>query len=139
MSQKNIFTRFSSGVSHAAGKPLAFGTALLGVVVWAVSGPFFGFSETWQLVVNTSTTIVTFLMVFVLQNTQNRDSEALHAKLDDLILTSKTARNDFIGAERLSEHEIKQLHQDVERAANGAPDDNNQPESDLRTTVSPAP
>lgn len=116
VSQKSIFTRFSSGVSHAAGKPLAFGIALLGVMAWAASGPFFGFSETWQLVVNTSTTIITFLMVFVLQNTQNRDSEALHAKLDELILVS-TAKNAFIGAERLSEHEIKQLHRVVEQAA----------------------
>ena len=141
MSQKNIFTRFAGGVSHAAGKPLTFGVALLGVIVWAVSGPFFGFSETWQLVVNTSTTIITFLMVFVLQNTQNRDSEALHAKLDDLILASKAAKNAFIGAERLSEHEIKQLHQDLEQAAKGAPDDVDQPKrkSTTRPKVSPAP
>ena len=120
MAEKNIFTHFANAVAHAAGKPITFGIAVLGVVAWAVSGPFFGFSETWQLLVNTTTTIITFLMVFVLQNTQNRDSAALHAKLDELILVGK-AENSFIGAERLSEHEIKQLHALVEKAAGGKP------------------
>lgn len=116
MSQRNVFTHFSNGVAHLAGKPVAFGLACFGVAVWAASGPLFGFSETWQLVINTTTTIITFLMVFVLQNTQNRDSEALHAKLDELILVGK-AENSFIGAERLSEAEIKKLHALVEQAA----------------------
>lgn len=119
MSQKNFFTRFSTAVAHAAGKPLAFGLAAASVLVWALSGPLFGFSETWQLVVNTTTTIITFLMVFVLQNTQNRDSEALHAKLDELILVGR-AKNAFIGAEHLSESEIKKLHKLVEKAAKGS-------------------
>ena len=80
------------------------------VVVWAISGPFFGFSETWQLVINTSTTIVTFLMVFVLQNSQNRDGKALQAKIDELILTSK-AQNKFVGIEKLDEDEIREVSQ----------------------------
>lgn len=116
MSQKNFFTRFSTAVAHAAGRPITFGLAAVSVLVWALSGPLFGFSETWQLVVNTTTTIITFLMVFVLQNTQNRDSEALHAKLDELILVGQ-AKNAFIGAEHLSEGEIKRLHELVEKAA----------------------
>lgn len=116
VSQRNVFTHFSNGVAHLAGKPFTFGLACFGVLVWGASGPLFGFSETWQLVINTTTTIITFLMVFVLQNTQNRDSEALHAKLDELILVGK-AENTFIGAERLSEAEIKKLHALVERAA----------------------
>jgi low affinity Fe/Cu permease len=116
VSQRNVFTHFANGVAHLAGKPFTFGLACFGVLVWGASGPLFGFSETWQLVINTTTTIITFLMVFVLQNTQNRDSEALHAKLDELILVGK-AENTFIGAERLSEAEIKKLHALVERAA----------------------
>lgn len=112
----DIFAKFANAISQASGKPLTFALAALGILVWAVSGPFFGFSETWQLVVNTSTTIITFLMVFVLQNTQNRDSEALHGKLDELILTSK-AKNAYIGSEHLSETELKRLRQLVEKAA----------------------
>lgn len=116
MSQRNVFMHFSNGVAHLAGKPVTFGLACFCVLAWGVSGPLFGFSESWQLVINTTTTIITFLMVFVLQNTQNRESEALHAKLDELILVGK-AENTFIGAERLSEAEIKQLHALVEQAA----------------------
>lgn len=118
MAKKDIFTHFANGVAHLAGKPVAFGLAALGIVVWALAGPVFGFSETWQLVVNTSTTIITFLMVFILQNTQNRDSEALHAKLDELILVGK-AENAFIGAEKLSESELKQLRSLIDKAKGG--------------------
>lgn len=109
MSRPDLFSRFSHKISHIAGRPLTFAAALTMIVVWAVSGPFFGFSETWQLVVNTATTIVTFLMVFVLQNSQNRDGEALQAKLDELILAARGADNRFIGAEQLSATELKQL------------------------------
>lgn len=130
----DIFSKFANAVAHAAGKPITFGLAALGIVVWAVSGPFFGFSETWQLVVNTSTTIITFLMVFVLQNTQNRDSEALHGKLDELILTSK-AKNAFIGSERLNESELKKLRELVDKAASGADD----PDAGEPTKPVPAP
>jgi low affinity Fe/Cu permease len=116
VSRRNVFTHFSSGVAHLAGQPVTFGLACFCVLAWGVSGPLFGFSQTWQLVINTTTTIITFLMVFVLQNTQNRESEALHAKLDELILVGK-AENTFIGVERLSEAEIKKLHALVEQAA----------------------
>lgn len=85
MAEHMVFVKFSNAVSHAAGRPLAFALACGGIVVWAVTGPIFGFSETWQLVVNTGTTIITFLMVFVLQNSQNRDSAAVQAKLDELV------------------------------------------------------
>lgn len=103
----NIFDRFSDAISRGSGRAVTFVAACALIVVWAVSGPFFAFSETWQLVVNTATTIITFLMVFVLQHTQNRDGEAVQAKLDDLILAMKHADNRLIGAERL---DIKELH-----------------------------
>ncbi|MCM5556826.1 low affinity iron permease family protein [Pleomorphomonas sp. JP5] len=105
-----LFSQFASTISDLSGRPATFALAVGMVVVWAVSGPFFGFSETWQLVINTSTTIVTFLMVFVLQNSQNRDGKALQAKIDELILTSK-AQNKFIGIEKLDEDEIREVSQ----------------------------
>lgn len=111
------FTRFASAVSSAMGKPISFVTAVALVVLWALCGPFFGFSEVWQLVINTGTTIVTFLMIFVLQNTQNRDSKALQAKLDELILTSRHAENRFIGIEHLDEQELRELRRLVEERA----------------------
>ena len=108
------FSLFANAVSWAAGKPLVFVLALTFILAWAITGPLFGFSQGWQLVVNTATTIVTFLMVFVLQNTQNRDGQALHAKLDELILVGK-AENGFIEAERLSEKEIQHLRLLIEK------------------------
>lgn len=105
----HAFGIFSHGVSKLAGRPITFVLAFSGILLWALTGPLFGFSETWQLVVNTATTIITFLMVFILQNSQNRDGEALQAKLDELILTSSRAENRFIGAERLDEEEFKRL------------------------------
>jgi low affinity Fe/Cu permease len=120
MSDTSLFTKFSHHVSHAAGRPQTFALACAGIVLWAVSGPLFGFSETWQLVVNTVTTIITFLMVFVVQNTQNRDGEAIQAKLDELIRASQSD-DTFIGAERLSEKELHQLREMcVEHAARKA-------------------
>jgi low affinity Fe/Cu permease len=107
----DFFMRFSHRVSHAAGKPVTFALACTGILIWAVSGPLFGFSETWQLVINTGTTIITFLMVFVLQNSQNRDGQALQAKLDELLLVMKAADNRFIGAEQLGDKELKKLHE----------------------------
>ena len=104
-----LFSKFATAVSTAMAKPVTFVSAVALVLLWAISGPFFGFSEVWQLVINTGTTIITFLMIFVLQNSQNRDSEALQAKLDELILTSRDAQNRFIGIERLDEDELKQL------------------------------
>lgn len=111
-----FFSRFSHAIARATGKPITFVVALAGIVLWAVSGPVFGFSDTWQLIVNTSTTIVTFLMVFVLQSTQNRDGEALQAKLDELILVTK-GENSLIEAEKLDEHELRQLRDTTRRAA----------------------
>lgn len=109
-----IFDRFSNAVSKGSGKPATFATACGLIALWAVSGPMFGFSETWQLVVNTATTIVTFLMVFVLQHTQNRDGEAVQAKLDELILAIQHADNRLIGAENLDIHELHQLRKMIE-------------------------
>jgi low affinity Fe/Cu permease len=106
-----LFSRFSHIVSHLSGRPATFVIAVLLVVGWAVTGPLFGFSETWQLVINTATTIITFLMVFVLQNTQERDGEAVQAKLDELIFAVKGADNRFVQAERLTDHELHKLRE----------------------------
>ncbi|WP_117194198.1 low affinity iron permease family protein [Rhizobium terrae] len=112
----NIFDIFSSTVASWSGKPATFVAAVVLVAVWGVSGPLFGFSETWQLVINTGTTIITFLMVFVLQNSQNRDSEAVQAKLDELILSSHAA-NEFIGIEKLDEEQLRRLSESLQRHA----------------------
>src|SRR5262245_42025584 len=108
-----VFTHFANGVAHAAGRPVTFVLCCALVVVWAASGPLFGFSDTWQLVINTGTTIVTFLMVFVIQNTQNRDGAALQAKLDELIRSS-AAQNRFIGIEHLTAEEIEEYRSSCE-------------------------
>jgi low affinity Fe/Cu permease len=112
----HLFARFATGASEWAGKPITFVLALALVIAWAVTGPVFGFSETWQLVINTGTTIITFLMVFVLQNAQTRDTRAIQAKLDELILTSQ-AENRFIGIENLDEEDLKRLDRLVAKAA----------------------
>ena len=111
-----IFTRFANAVAHAAGKPMTFALCCLAIALWGASGPFFGFSDTWQLIINTSTTIVTFLMVFLIQNTQNRDGAAIQAKLDELIRTS-SAKNVFIGIEHLPEEEVEKFRARCEEAA----------------------
>ncbi len=108
-----FFHKFSSTVSQGAGQPVTFAIACALIVLWAITGPFFGFSATWQLVVNTATTIVTFLMVFVVQHTQNRDGEAVQAKLDELILAVKRADNRLIGAEDLTGHELHKLRKTI--------------------------
>ncbi|SCW58305.1 Low affinity Fe/Cu permease [Rhizobium mongolense subsp. loessense] len=115
---RHVFTRFATNVSEWAGKPAIFVLAVAVVFVWAVLGPFFDYSETWQLIINTGTTIVTFLMVFVLQNAQMRDTRAIQAKLDELILTSH-AENRFIGIENLDEEDLKHLDRLVAKAARG--------------------
>ena len=118
MADRDRFTRFAHGVAHQAGKPLTFSIAFLAILGWALSGPFFGYSETWQLVVNTSTTIITFLMVFILQNTQNRDGLAIQAKLDELIRAS-AGENRFIRLEEMTEEEILALRRRCLAAAQG--------------------
>jgi low affinity Fe/Cu permease len=110
------FTNFSSAVSRLAGRPVTFIACCAFVVAWAATGPLFGFSDTWQLVINTSTTIVTFLMVFLIQNTQNRDNAAIQAKLDEIIRTSDSD-NKFIGIEHLSDEELEAILEEVEAKA----------------------
>ena len=116
MFSSNFFTDFASWVARATGKPWTFAACLLVVLLWAASGPFFGFSDTWQLIINTGTTIVTFLMVFLIQNTQNRDGAAIQAKLDELIRVS-AAQNTYIGIEHLTEAELDELRQKCEARA----------------------
>jgi low affinity Fe/Cu permease len=116
---RNAFASFARHASTAVGSPVAFLLALLAVLVWVISGPTFGFSDTWQLVINTGTTIVTFLMVFLIQNTQNRDSHALHLKLDELIHSIKSARNSLIDVEDCTDEEIEQLQREFERVRKG--------------------
>src|SRR3954466_5419378 len=116
-----VFTNFAGAVARATGKPLTFALSVALIILWAVTGPFFGFSDTWQLVINTGTTIVTFLMVFLIQNTQNRDGAAIQAKLDELIRTS-AAQNAFIGIERLTEEELDEIREKCESRARVAAD-----------------
>ena len=110
-----VFTRFATTVSRMAGHPPVFAACCLLVVLWALSGPLFGFSDTWQLVINTSTTIITFLMVFLIQNSQNRDAGAMQAKLDELLRAIDKAREGFIGIEHMTDDEIEALRQALER------------------------
>lgn len=117
MSLGKTFTAFASGVARASGKPSAFAVCVIVVVIWAISGPFFHYSDTWQLIINTGTTIVTFLMVFLIQNTQNRDGAAIQAKLDELVRSS-AAQNRYIGVENLTEGELDELRKRCERRAN---------------------
>ena len=109
------FARFATHVATLAGQPFAFVLALGAILLWLLSGPLFGWSDTWQLVVNTATTIITFLMVFLIQNSQNRDAAAMQAKLDELIRAVRTARNDFIGIEHLTDVEIELIRRELEQ------------------------
>jgi low affinity Fe/Cu permease len=107
--RRMIFDRFARWTEHQLGHSVTFVLACLSIVLWAVTGPFFGWSDTWQLVINTGTTIVTFLMVFVIQNTQNRDTQALQLKLDELIRVNTAARNSLMGLEERSESEVADI------------------------------
>jgi low affinity Fe/Cu permease len=109
-----IFTWIAGRIAAFAGQPIAFILAFALIVVWGVSGPMFHYSDTWQLVVNTATTIVTFLMVFLIQNSQNRDAAAMQAKLDELIRAIEDARGHFIGIEHLTDFEIEKIRSDLE-------------------------
>jgi low affinity Fe/Cu permease len=115
-----LFARIATRASHLAGKPLTFLIAVAVVLAWAVSGPFFGFSDTWQLVINTSTTIITFLMVFLIQNTQNRDALAVQLKLSELIIAIHGAKNRLAAIEDLTEEELEQLHKTYRKRAEEA-------------------
>lgn len=112
---EKLFVRFANATARIAGKPWTFVACLAIVLGWAVSGPIFKFSETWQLVINTGTTIITFLMVFLIQNTQNRDGAAMQAKLDELLFAVKQADDRFIGIEHLTEKELDGILSEVER------------------------
>ena len=114
------FTGFANATSRFAGRPLTFAICILLIVAWALTGPVFHYSDTWQLIINTSTTIVTFLMVFLIQNTQNRDNAALQAKLDELIRVTN-AKNGFIGIEKLTDKELEQILEDFEEHATPLP------------------
>lgn len=109
------FRQVSHAIGEAVGKPKAFALALLIVLIWALTGSYFGYSDTWQLVINTGTTIITFLMVFLIQNMQNRDSKAVHLKLDELIHSVKKARDDFIDLEDTTEEEIGKLAEEFKK------------------------
>jgi low affinity Fe/Cu permease len=114
------FSIFSHASAHAAGTPAAFLIAALTILVWAVTGPLFHYSDTWQLVINTGTTIVTFLMVFLIQNTQNRDTMALQLKLAELIFAMKGAKNSLATVEDLTEEELEDLHKELCTRADAA-------------------
>ena len=109
-----FFTQFAQSGAMMAGRPQAFILALAIILVWGLSGPVFGWSDTWQLVINTGTTIITFLMVFLIQNAQNRDASAIQAKLDELIRALEPARNEFIGIEHLTETELAKIRKLLE-------------------------
>ena len=120
MYHQSFFGRFAQGTARVMGHPLAFGLAVLIIVGWALSGPFFGLSDTWQLVINTSTTLVTFLMVFLIQNTQNRESAAVQLKLDELIRAHQGAHNALLDLEELGEEELDRLRALYEELAQRA-------------------
>ena len=117
---RSAFTRFAKWISYATGRPHAFILAVIVIILWALTGPIFDFSDTWQLVINTGTTIMTFLMVFLIQNTQYRDSEAIHIKLDELIRSTKEARNTLMDLEEMEDDELDQLRADYEKMAEHA-------------------
>ena len=129
------FTRFAKWTAFHAGRPSAFLVAFGVIIAWAVTGPMFGYSDTWQLVINTGTTIVTFLMVFLIQNTQNRDSQAIHVKLDELIRSQKGARNALLNLEDLSDEELEQLrvsfNEIAQKAKHGPRNGNTKTQTDV--------
>lgn len=117
---EHLFTRFAKLAARFTGRPIAFIAAVAIILMWAVTGPIFGFSDTWQLVINTSTTIVTFLMVFLIQNTQNRDTEALQLKLDELIYVMDKANNALLDLEELDEKDLNKIRDRYEMLAEQA-------------------
>jgi len=125
-SQKMLQTKFSAfaqAISRISGRPSTFALAVAIVLIWAVTGPIFNFSDTWQLVINTGTTIITFLMVFIIQNTQNRDARAINLKLDELIHAIDTAKNQMMDIEKLSDEELDVIHEKYTRMRTECVDD----------------
>jgi low affinity Fe/Cu permease len=120
--KQHLFTRFAKWTSHYTGRPATFMLALAIIITWGISGPLFKFSDTWQLVINTGTTIVTFLMVFLIQNTQNRDTEALQIKLDEIIRSLRGARNEVLELEELDEEELDEIREEYLKLAHRARD-----------------
>ena len=114
------FTRFAKWIAYVTGRPIAFVLAVALIVVWAITGPLFDFSDTWQLVINTGTTIMTFLMVFLIQNTQYRDSEAIHIKLDELIRAIQSAQNELLDLEEMEDADLDRIRADYEKLAERA-------------------
>lgn len=117
---RGLFTRFASHTSRFAGHPATCASAMGVVILWGVTGPLFGYSDTWQLVINTGTTIITFLMVFLIQNSQNRDSAAVHIKLDELIRTAEHANQALLDLEELDESELDRIRNEFEKRAERA-------------------
>ena len=116
----NWFTRFAAAVAFQAGRPAVFAIAVLSIIAWALLGPLMGFSEAWQLTINTATTIITFLMVFIIQNTQNRDAAAVQIKLDELIRVTELAHNTLLNLEELSPEELEKFRERYARLAEKA-------------------
>jgi low affinity Fe/Cu permease len=116
----SLYTHFTKFFSRVSGRPATFIAAAALIIVWAITGPLFGYSDTWQLVINTGTTIITFLMVFLIQNTQNRDTEAMQIKLDELIRVTKEARNSLLDLEELDEKELNKIRDHYEELARRA-------------------
>ena len=131
----HLFARISSRMSAWAGQPIAFILAALTIITWVVSGPIFHWSDTWQLVINTGTTIVTFLMVFLIQNGQNRDASAMQVKLDELIRAVENARNVYIGIEHLTDVEICRIRDDLEKDQDADPDVREERSRDLQRLI----
>jgi low affinity Fe/Cu permease len=119
---RSWFTRLTKWTAHASGRPVTFIVAISVVCVWSLTGPLFGFSDTWQLVINTGTTIVTFLMVFLIQSTQNRDGEAIQVKLDEIIRAIGNAKNELLDLEELEEKDLEEIRKTYEELARKARD-----------------
>jgi low affinity Fe/Cu permease len=132
------FSRFAKWIAFNTGRPLAFRLALFVVVAWALTGPIFHYSDTWQLVINTGTTIVTFLMVFLIQHTQNRDSQALHVKLDELIRAISGARNCLIDLDELTDEELNRIQSHYAKLARKSKDELRQLQEDPVTVTTVA-
>ena len=119
---RSWFTRLTKGTAHVTGRSSTFILAVLVILAWAVTGPIFRFSDTWQLVINTGTTIITFLMVFLIQSTQNRDAEAMHVKLDEIIRSIEGAKNELLDLEELEDEELQSIRETYEKLAEDARD-----------------